>query len=50
MVLSIPKLVHQWTVSDGAGFDALHYSEQPLPELGDSQVLVKCEFDSEFVL
>ncbi|KAL7787343.1 NAD(P)-binding protein [Trichoderma afarasin] len=43
MALSIPKVVHQWTVGDGEGFDALHYSEQPLPELGDSQVLVKLE-------
>ncbi|KAL6693118.1 NAD(P)-binding protein [Trichoderma pleuroticola] len=47
MALSIPKSVHQWNVGAGEGFDALHYSEQPLPELGDSQVLVKCEFGSE---
>ncbi|EHK20532.1 uncharacterized protein TRIVIDRAFT_49141 [Trichoderma virens Gv29-8] len=41
MALAIPKLVYQWNVTGGEGFDALHYSEQSLPELGDSQVLVK---------
>ncbi|UKZ78833.1 hypothetical protein TrVFT333_006579 [Trichoderma virens FT-333] len=43
MALAIPKLVYQWNVTGGEGFDALHYSEQPLPKLGDSQVLVKLE-------
>ncbi|KAL7947077.1 NAD(P)-binding protein [Trichoderma barbatum] len=43
MAPAVPKLVHQWNISEGQGFDTLHYSEQPLPELGDSQVLVKLE-------
>ncbi|RFU79637.1 alcohol dehydrogenase [Trichoderma arundinaceum] len=42
MAHEVPKVVHQWNVTKGDGFDSLKYSEQPLPELGDSQVLVKC--------
>ncbi|KAL7935907.1 NAD(P)-binding protein [Trichoderma chlorosporum] len=43
MALPIPKVVQQWNVAGGEGFKALQYSEQPLPKLGDSQVLVKLE-------
>ncbi|KJZ74951.1 hypothetical protein HIM_05682 [Hirsutella minnesotensis 3608] len=44
MTTDIPKTVKQWNVTkpDGSlGFDALKFSEQPVPELGDSEVLVK---------
>ncbi|CAH0018392.1 unnamed protein product [Clonostachys rhizophaga] len=41
MAQEIPKTVKQWSVSDFTGFDALKFSEEPIPELGDSQVLVK---------
>lgn len=39
-------IMRQWkvTAQDGkAGFDALELSEQPVPECGDGQVLVKRE-------
>ncbi|PTB65013.1 NAD(P)-binding protein [Trichoderma citrinoviride] len=39
----IPKFVKQWNVIKGEGFDSLQYSEQPLPEIGDSHVLVRLE-------
>ncbi|KID79663.1 uncharacterized protein G6M90_00g017290 [Metarhizium brunneum] len=44
MAPDIPKTVTQWNVTshDGtAGFDALAFSEQQVPRLGDSEVLVK---------
>ncbi|EQL02864.1 Alcohol dehydrogenase superfamily, zinc-type [Ophiocordyceps sinensis CO18] len=44
--MSVPKTVKQWNVTaqDGKdGFNALKYSEQPLPAVGDSQVLVKLQ-------
>jgi hypothetical protein len=41
MAQPIPKTSKQWSVVQQNGFDGLHYSEQPIPELGDSQVLVK---------
>lgn len=37
----IPKTVKQWNVTGKDGFESLKFSEQPVPELGDSQVLVK---------
>ncbi|KAF5018947.1 hypothetical protein F66182_9063 [Fusarium sp. NRRL 66182] len=43
---SIPETVKQWSVRsrDGKdGFDALKFVEQPRPELGDGQVLVKLQ-------
>ncbi|KAL7920713.1 GroES-like protein [Trichoderma austrokoningii] len=43
MALEIPKNVYQWNVTEGEGFETLKYSEQPIPKLGDSQVLVKLE-------
>ncbi|KAJ4211130.1 hypothetical protein NW759_012881 [Fusarium solani] len=42
----IPQTVQQWNVTaqDGKdGFNALQFSEQPLAELGDNQVLVKIQ-------
>jgi NADPH:quinone reductase-like Zn-dependent oxidoreductase len=45
MASEIPKFVYQWNITDGEGFESLKYSEQPLPELGDSQVLVKCKLN-----
>lgn len=37
----IPKTVKQWNIEKFDNFDGLKFSEQPLPELGDSEVLVK---------
>lgn len=47
MTHEIPKTTKQWNVSshDGSeGFDALKFSEQEIPELGHSEVLVKRMF------
>lgn len=44
MSQSIPKTTKQWRVVGHNGFDSLEYSEQPIPELGDNQVLIKSEF------
>ncbi|UKZ64076.1 uncharacterized protein TrAtP1_013344 [Trichoderma atroviride] len=43
MAFEIPKAGYQWNLTEGGGFESLKYSEQPLPQLGDSQVLVKLE-------
>ncbi|KAH6606886.1 alcohol dehydrogenase [Trichoderma cornu-damae] len=40
----IPQTVKQWNVVAFDGFDGLKFSEQPLPEIGDSQVLVYCQY------
>lgn len=45
MAFEIPKAVYQWNLTKGEGFESLTYSEQPLPQLGDSQVLVKCKLN-----
>lgn len=37
----IPKSTMQWTVVGEDGLNSLRYSEEPIPELGDNQVLVK---------
>ncbi|KAH8422487.1 zinc-dependent alcohol dehydrogenase family protein [Aspergillus melleus] len=37
----IPKTTRQWTVVGDNGLESLQYTEQPVPELGDRQVLVK---------
>ncbi|KAH8901089.1 putative alcohol dehydrogenase [Thozetella sp. PMI_491] len=37
----IPKSTKQWNVVGYEGLDSLKYTEQPVPELGDNQVLVK---------
>ncbi|KAF4469197.1 alcohol dehydrogenase [Fusarium albosuccineum] len=47
MTQAIPETVKQWTVTaqDGKdGFNALKLTEEPRPELGDGQVLVKSKF------
>ncbi|KAI1766630.1 zinc-binding dehydrogenase [Hypoxylon sp. FL1150] len=41
MASSIPKSAHQWNVAGEDGIDTLKYSEQPVPDLGDNEVLVK---------
>ncbi|KAI1459479.1 NAD(P)-binding protein [Annulohypoxylon moriforme] len=41
MAESIPKTAKQWNVVGENGIDSLKLSEQPVPELRDSQVLVK---------
>ncbi|KAF7543656.1 hypothetical protein G7Z17_g10564 [Cylindrodendrum hubeiense] len=43
MAQTIPATVKQWNTTDQAGFDSLKVSEQPLGELGDTQVLVKIQ-------
>ncbi|KAJ5605576.1 hypothetical protein N7510_008357 [Penicillium lagena] len=43
MALSIPKTTKQWTVVGHDGLESLKYSEKPIPELGDNQVLVKIQ-------
>lgn len=41
-----PQTQKQWTVQGTGSFDNLKLNEQAkIPELGDSEVLVKCEFD-----
>ncbi|KAL6828684.1 hypothetical protein V8C40DRAFT_196433 [Trichoderma camerunense] len=40
---TIPKTVKQWQVAEYNGFEGLKFSEQPLPEVGDNEVLVKLE-------
>ena len=41
MAQSIPKTTKQWSIIGQDGFDSLKYTEQPVPDLGDNQVLVK---------
>lgn len=41
MAQSVPKTTKQWNIIGLDGFDSLAYSEQPVPELGDNQVMVK---------
>ncbi|KAH7170154.1 hypothetical protein EDB81DRAFT_154069 [Dactylonectria macrodidyma] len=43
MAQTIPTTVKQWSTTDQAGFGSLKLSEQPLGELGDTQVLVKIQ-------
>ncbi|KAK7409513.1 hypothetical protein QQX98_008297 [Neonectria punicea] len=43
MAQLIPKTTLQWNVIGLDGFDSLKYTEQPVPELGDNQVLVKIQ-------
>ncbi|KAJ9493241.1 hypothetical protein H2202_011300, partial [Exophiala xenobiotica] len=38
---SIPKTTKLWRVTGYDGFDSLKFIEEPVPELGDSEVLVK---------
>lgn len=44
MAQSIPKTTKQWNITGLDGFDSLKYTEQPVPDLGDNQVLVKSKF------
>jgi hypothetical protein len=37
----IPKTVKQWNIEEFSNFDGLKFSERDIPELGDSEVLVK---------
>ncbi|KAI2472598.1 zinc-binding dehydrogenase [Annulohypoxylon bovei var. microspora] len=41
MALSIPKTIKQWNVIGNDGSASLKLPEQPVPQFGDSQVLVK---------
>lgn len=41
---TIPSTAKQWNVTATDGYDSLKFSEQPVPELGDSEVLVKSKF------
>ncbi|KAK7429467.1 hypothetical protein QQZ08_004059 [Neonectria magnoliae] len=43
MAQPIPKTTLQWNVIGLNGFDSLKYTEQPVPELGDNQILVKIQ-------
>jgi NADPH-dependent curcumin reductase CurA len=44
MAQDIPKTTKQWKVTGTSGFDDLKLSEDPVPELGDGQVLVRSTF------
>ncbi|KAF5516046.1 Zinc-type alcohol dehydrogenase-like protein [Colletotrichum siamense] len=41
MSQSLPKTTKQWNVVDEGGLASLRFSEQPVPDLGDNEVLVK---------
>ncbi|KAL6410042.1 alcohol dehydrogenase [Ilyonectria robusta] len=41
MAQAIPETTKQWNVVGTSGFDLLKFSEQPVPELGDNDVLVR---------
>ncbi|KAI1750279.1 putative alcohol dehydrogenase [Xylaria castorea] len=43
MAKSVPKTTLQWHVAGTDGLVSLKLSEQPIPELGDNQVLVKLQ-------
>lgn len=38
---SIPKTTKQWNVAGHDGVESLEFTEQPVPQLGDNQVLVR---------
>lgn len=38
---TIPKTTKQWKVTGYDGLESLQFMEEPVPELGDDQVLVK---------
>ncbi|CAG8961643.1 hypothetical protein HYFRA_00006180 [Hymenoscyphus fraxineus] len=44
--MSIPKTTKAWVVGAGDSFDALKFKEEPIRELGDTEVLVKFHFAS----
>jgi len=41
---SLPKAAKQWNVKGFDGPESLVFSEQPVPEIGDTQVLVKSKY------
>lgn len=41
MTEEVPKTIKVWRVTGYDGLDSLKYNEEPVPEIGDSQVLVK---------
>lgn len=41
MAEPLPKTAKQWKVTGYTGFDDLKFTEEAVPEIGDSQVLVK---------
>lgn len=41
---SIPKTTKQWNVAGHDGVESLEFTEQPVPQLGDNQVLVRSKF------
>ncbi|OTB04425.1 hypothetical protein M426DRAFT_154307 [Hypoxylon sp. CI-4A] len=41
MAQSVPQTVKQWNLVGHDGLSSLHFEEKPVPELGDTQVLVK---------
>ncbi|KAK5954795.1 hypothetical protein OHC33_004521 [Knufia fluminis] len=43
MAQPLPKTTQQWNVTGFNGLESLTFSEQPVPELGDTQVLVKIQ-------
>ncbi|KAK1948672.1 zinc-binding dehydrogenase [Colletotrichum sublineola] len=43
MASPIPSTIRQWNVVGQEGFQSLRFSEQMLPEFGDSQVLVRLQ-------
>lgn len=44
---STAKTVKQWRVVGYDGFDSLEFSEGPVQEFGDNEVLVKSEFTND---
>lgn len=47
MAHAIPRTTKQWKVAGVEGIKSLEFSEQPIPQLGDSQVLVKSTFQHD---
>ncbi|KAF6793033.1 putative alcohol dehydrogenase [Colletotrichum sojae] len=43
MAQHVPKTAKQWNVVGGKGVESLSFTEQPVPEIGDNQVLVKLQ-------
>jgi hypothetical protein len=43
MAQALPKTIQQWRVAKATGFDGLELSEVNMPEVGDSQCLVKIQ-------
>lgn len=44
MAQPLPKTAKQWNVTGSEGPESLVFSEQPVPEIGDTQVWVKSKF------